>query len=184
MKVLAYVKFFIFILSGLAILIFHEACLPYTSRIVGLVMIAFATEDIVKSVREGIIKARTSLFEALVVLVLAALMIFAVHDNMETYLVIWGTWSILREGEEITLCIHRISRKKLAYLSLAESLFVIVLSLLLIIHPDEEHVILHLYILGVELILEVFFPIFYTLLDRWIEKRKAKKESVVHKEDP
>ena len=91
--------------------------------------------------------------------------------------IIWGTWSILREGDEITECVVRMTHKRPAFISFIESVVVIILSIEMIVDPVEHHAHIHIILLGIELILEVIFPIFYGFLDKQIEKKLSTKDA-------
>ena len=48
----------------------------------------------------------------------------------------------------------------------------------MIVDPVEHHAHVHIILLGIELILEVIFPIFYGFLDKQIEKKQQKEASL------
>ena len=58
-----------------------------------------------------------------------------------------------------------------------ESIVVIVFSVLMIAHPTEHHAHTHIYLLGIELLLEVIFPQLYGL---WYKKHPNKLEEHHH----
>lgn len=98
---------------------------------------------------------------------------YAIED-----LIIWGVWSIIREGHEITECMIRLSKKKPAFINLIEFVTVVYLSVTMIMEPVEHHAHVHIFLLGIELMLEVIFPFANMYIDRWLMVRKAKKQGV------
>ena len=69
------------------------------------------------------------------------------------------------------------THKRPAFISFIESVVVIILSIEMIVDPVEHHAHIHIILLGIELILEVIFPIFYGFLDKQIEKKLSAKEA-------
>ena len=98
---------------------------------------------------------------------------YAIED-----LIIWGVWSIICEGHEITECMIRLSKKKPAFINLIESVTVVYLSVTMIMEHVEHHAHVHIFLLGIELMLEVIFPFANMYIDRWLMVRKAKKQDV------
>ena len=106
-------------------------------------------------------------------------------DTEVTYAVVcvgWAIWSILRETRELIEVTEELKENKLipckivAIVSLLESLTVIALSLTMLIEPGEHHAKIHLYLLAVELLTKVLFPILNYIAERLEEKKKAKAE--------
>lgn len=179
MKLWRMIKFWLYIVAGILVLIFNKFCLENAQYVVGGVMIAYAIEDlIVWGVVKGVVAEKTKFFEAIILLVLAFILIFLVNDEYNKCLIIWGVWSIIREGNEITECMIRLSKKRPALLNLAESIIVIVLSVTMIMEPGEHHAHVHIYLLGIELILEVIFPFANMYIDRYLAVRHAKKHNL------
>lgn len=180
MKIWEKIKFCLYIISGVFILVFNyflHLHVHYVDIVVGTVMLAYAVEDMVISCIKGIVSHKTKFFESIVLISLAIVLMFFTYGEYgyQTRLIIWGTWSILREGDEITECVVRMTHKRPAFISLAESIVVIVLSIAMIVDPVEHHAHVHMILLGIELILEVIFPIFYGFLDKKIEKKLGAK---------
>ena len=88
--------------------------------------------------------------------------------DYEAVCVIWATWSIVRESYEIKELVTEIKSITLTIVSGAESVAVIVLSIMLIAEPGEHHALIHIYLLLLEFILNPLIP----LLDELIEKKK------------
>lgn len=178
MKLWRMIKFWLYIVAGILVLIFNKFCLENAQYVVGGVMIAYAIENlIVWGVVKGVVAEKTKFFEAIILLVLVALLMFLVKDPA-TCLIIWGVWSIIREGHEITECMIRLSKKRPAFINLAESITVVVLSVTMIMEPVEHHAHVHIFLLGIELILEVIFPFVNMYIDRYLLVRDAKKKGL------
>ena len=107
----------------------------------------------------------------LIDLVLGGAMLLLTLDY-EAVCIIWATWSIVRESYEIKELVTEIKSITLTLLSVAESIAVIILSIMLIAEPGEHHALIHIYLLMVELVLNPLIP----LLDEIIEKKKQAKQ--------
>ena len=179
MKIWEKIKFCLHIISGILILIFNHFSLEHVHFVVGTVMLAYAIEDMVISCIKGIVSHKTKFFQAIVLVSLAIVLMFFTYGEYgyQTRLIIWGTWSILREGDALTECVVRMTHKRPAFISFIESVVVIILSIEMIVDPVEHHAHVHIILLGIELILEVIFPIFYGFLDKQIEKKLSAKEA-------
>ena len=90
----------------------------------------------------------------------------------------WATWSIVRESFEIKELVTEIKSWTLTFLSGAESIAVIVFSVMLILEPGEHHAMIHIYLLLLELLLTPLIP----LLDEILLERKHKKELAKEKQ--
>ena len=98
--------------------------------------------------------------------------------DYEAVCVVWATWSIVREAFEIKELVTEIKSWTLTFLSGAESIAVIVLSVMLILNPGEEDATIHMYLLLLELLLTPLIP----LLDEILLERKHKKELAKEKQ--
>ena len=173
MKTYNLIKVLVYFTFGVLILIFNKLCLEHIPLIISIVMLLNATDDIVVWSKQGIIKEGTRFFNALVLIILAIILLI-IHSEFEKCLIIFAVWMILKEGTEITHCIQRMIRQKPAILDLIESVFIIVMSILLIANPNEHHAYIHIFILGVELISELLFYFLYNYLDKKEEKNEIK----------
>ena len=90
--------------------------------------------------------------------------------------IIWATWSIVRESYELKEVVSDIKSIAPKILSGAESIAVIVLSVMLILEPTEHHAFIHMYMLVIELILNPLTVILDELLINLKAKKKAKLE--------
>lgn len=151
-------KIALYILAGIAILIWNETLQNYIALLVGSVMLFYAAEGIVLRIASGQAREHVLGFIDEVILLLLAILMFFVRGNLDKVCVIWAIWSILREGEEMAVVLKKYRRKSVWIISLAESVIVIGLSSFLVLDP-AVHVRSHIIILGIEMILEVLFPL-------------------------
>lgn len=175
MNIFKIIKYIIYFVSGILILIFHNFFLEYIAFTVSTVMLLEALEDIVIWVKRGIAKEGTKFFEALVLIILAISLIL-VRNDLTRCLVIWAVWMILSEGKEITNCVQRFIRRRPAFVNTIESIFVIVMSVILIVYPNEHHAHIHIYILGIELICEVVFHLIDLKIDKYLDEKEKNKD--------
>ena len=90
--------------------------------------------------------------------------------------IIWATWSIVRESYEIKEVVSDIKSVLPKILSGAESIAVIVLSVMLILEPTEHHALIHMYMLVIELVLNPATVLLDELFIHLKEKKKAEIE--------
>jgi len=175
MKPLQIIKTVLYVLGGIAVLILNNVIMEseFVGILVGIVIALYAADVIILSVAEKTMLGENGLFIALSHLLLAVVM-FVVSNDIVKVCLVWAVWSILREGKELSECAHRLYHKKPALISAIESVVIIIFSFTMILEPGEHHAHVHVIILGIELILEVFFPIANKFLDDLIEKRKNK----------
>ena len=167
-KSLRITKATLYIAVAILILIFHEKIMPSVAFLVGGVILAYALEELIFLIAE---KKFADMAESIIQIVLAILL-FLAHDDIVKVCVIWGVWSVIREGREMAHALPRIRKHFLASVNVAESIVVIVLSATMILEPGEHHAHIHVILLAIELILEIVFPILETLLDKWIKREK------------
>ena len=162
MRTLKMIKTIIFVLLGIFLLVCSKVALEYLPYTIGFIMTLYAVFKIVGGIiKHNLFKDEHALFEGLILLLFAFVMMFMVKDNFVTVCIIWGTWSILREAAELTEDFERLMQKGPGLLSIIESIIVIVLSVSMIAHPTEHHAHIHIYLLGIELLLEVILPQLY-----------------------
>ena len=171
MKIIQITKNILYFVLGVLILIFNKFCLANIALVIGAVMLLNAAEDITTWSIKGLVKEGTRFFDALILLILA-LVLFLVRDNFEKCLIIFGAWMILEEGREITDCVILFKEHKYVALDIIESIFIIIMSILLILHPNEHHAHIHIFILGAELLVEVAFYYMYKYLDKKFNNTK------------
>jgi len=187
-KIWKIIKSVSYLTAGILIACFSEEMMDYAVALVGTVMTIYAVETIIISIfKKTVLHEDNELFEGLILCLLAIVLLFTDKNNLEKVCVIWAIWSILRETEEIKECLHINVYKKphaytkaVNYVHIAESSVVIVLSLLMLLSPSEKTAHTHIILLGLELILEVAFPLvnsFGELIYKMIRKRKGDDSS-------
>ncbi len=163
------VKYAFFILAGIGILVFNTALMGYIPWMVAAVMAVYGLLGILEWLRMPPKERHwLELIDDTVLLVMAGLMLI-VRDDFGKCCVIWAVWSILREGAEVSEVLERYGSRTVVIVDLAESLIVVILSVLLVIDP-EEHAHSHVILLGIEMLLEAFFP----MADEWMLSRQKK----------
>ena len=179
MKFWKVTKAVLYILAGVVIIVGYKVILPYAGYVVGGIVFAYALEElIILAVRKEIFGAGNSLVEDIVQIVIALLLIFSGDDVVKVCL-IWGMWSIIRESREMTEALKRVLNKRSGLISIIESVVVIGMSVAMVIEPGEGHVVTHTILLGIELILEIVFP----LIDYLFDKNAKKKSDSVSAEE-
>jgi len=185
-KIWKIIKTALYVIAGILVFIFAE---PFVENegsninlYVGIVMAAYGLEVIIISLIKKDIKHEPIKFlNALINILLSVIIIFAIEGNEDEVRIactIWCIWSIMRESEEIFEKVlegfkeHPIT----SCINLAESIVVIWFSInLLKVDPSEivEDALLHVYLLGIELILEVLWPQMSKLEEKiWNRKKK------------
>ncbi|MBR1868216.1 MAG: hypothetical protein IJ800_06560 [Clostridia bacterium] len=176
MKQWQIIKTILYTLAGIAVLIFHDSIMDFVGYIVGAVIVAYSVDVLIVSViKKTYIGENLFLFGGLIHLFIG-IIIFIVSDDLVKICLVWAVWSIIREGKELSESIHRLASKKPSLINAIESVVIIYMSFSMILEPNSHHAHLHVVLLGIELILEVAFPIANRLIDGFIEKRNARKE--------
>lgn len=183
------IKTAVYLIAGVLIVGFCDKIMEYAVVLVGAVMTVYATETIIVSIfKKTVLHEDNELFEGLILCLLALVLLFTDNENLEKVCVIWAIWSILRETEEIKECLHEnfhkpvhTAKKTINFIHCAEAATVIILSLEMLLSPSEETARTHLILLGLELILEVAFPIFNRIAEFIIEKSHAEAKKAEEK---
>ena len=189
MKVYRLVKMTILIAAGVLLFVFAKP-LVYDGKglllngIVGSVIALYGVEGILYPIlTKQAKKERITIMSGVINLFLAAIMIFFLEnhpDELHVTCILWSVWSIMRESEEIfEKCFdHWKKHPVTSFINLAESVIVIVFSILLIIARDKkqllEHTFAHVILLGVELIIEVIWEYLGEREAKLIERAKRR----------
>ena len=167
-KYLKWTKTALYILAGILIFIFYKSVMSSgLAFLVGGVILVYALEEMAFRI---VRRQYAELAESVIQFVLAVLM-FLSYNDLTKICLIWGVWAIIREGREMIEALVSIRERRLALVDIVESIVVIVLSAMMILEPGEHHATVHLILLGIELILEVTFP----LLEELVKPKKAGK---------
>ena len=172
MKIHRLVKMCILITAGVLLFVFARKLVygqegVLLNGIVGAVIAFYGIEGILYPIlTKQVKKERVMLMSGIINLFVAFIMIFLLEnhpDELHVTCILWSLWSIMRESEEIfDKCFdHWKKHPVTSLINFAESIIVIVFSILLIIARDQEqlleHTFAHVVLLGVELIIEVIW---------------------------
>ena len=172
------IKLGVFICLGVAIFIFRETLIEYLRYFIGGLMLMYASEEVLFDMlfeRKHIFHSG-KIYLAFAETILGVAIII-IPISYEATCIIWATWSILRECQEIKEIIVYLKNPLPRILSGVESIAVIVLSVMLIMEPGEHHAMIHLYLLLVELLFNPLVPLLDELLNKREENNKEEKMS-------
>lgn len=183
MKFNDYFKTVIYVTAGILVLVLHDAIMLDSRNLLGIIVAGsvtlYAIDISVESIRKKRFFGENALFFGGLVQILIALALFLVRNSIPSVCIVWAVWGILRESKEMSEALHNIINKRPGYLSVFESIIIIGFSFTMIMRPSEEHASMHVYILGIELILEVTFPLINLIYERYAIRR-AKKALAVY----
>ena len=166
------IKTILYVVSGIVILILNEIIMNVVGYVVGSVILVYGLDLIVKSIETHNYFGEDSTLTHAIIHMFIGIILFIVAGYIAKICIVWAVWSILREGRELTECFHRVAHRRPAFINITESIIIIVLSFMMVLEPTEHHAHVHIILLGVELILEVMFPIFNNAIDGFLDKRK------------
>lgn len=150
-KTLDLIKPLVYIITGIAIIIFSKQIVNYLPYVVGLIMILVNIEAIIV---DAIEKDYEHFGYKLGIIVLGIVIMTAAFDDFEAICIIWATISIINGGRSLIKSIIDIKKAKVInIIGVLLALLSIVLSIFLIIDP-LEHVTSHIVLLGLEIILD------------------------------
>ena len=165
------VKFALFVVLGVLVLVFNKAIMSNDGAIlnglVGAIIAIYGLEGVFLPIFTKKIKAeKIEMLNGGVNILIAIIMIFLLEGHpyeLRTVCILWSLWSIMREGVEIFdkgfigIRNHPVT----SAINFAESIIVIVFSIMLICAKDEHelmhHAHAHVILLGIELIIEVIW---------------------------
>ncbi|MBR4768563.1 MAG: hypothetical protein IK088_06265 [Lachnospiraceae bacterium] len=172
-------RMILYVTIAVLIFIFPDFFALHAAFTVGGVMILFGLDELISAliVRKNLLGDPALISSFIAVFGGILMMIFlhrtGDHDELIKICVIWAVWSISQEGFELAGVIREWKENKAVVISGIESAAVIILSILLVIDP-EEHYRMHITILGIELILKFAFPLLFGLTKAIAEKRSQK----------
>ena len=183
-------KLILFVAMGILVLVFNEAIMAnegaLINGIVGCVIAIYGLEGVILPlVRKQWKEKQVAILNGGINILIAVIMIFLLENHpheLRIVCVIWSIWSIMREGEEIVekgfegIKEHPIT----SIINFAESIVVIVFSVMLICAKDahelEHHAHAHVILLGIELIIEVIWVYIADFEFYCIKRIKARHE--------
>ena len=149
----------------------------YAGYIVGGVVIFYAAEEFIAgAMAKKLFRGNGSLFEDFVQMIIGVLLILTSPDIVKVC-IIWGIWSIIRESREMSEAIKRILNKRPGIINVAESIVVIFMSASMVLEPGLHHATVHMFLLGIELILEIVFEAAEIFYEKKLERRADKLAS-------
>lgn len=183
MKIWNISKSVTYFLLAIAIFVFSGDIMPYVGYLVGGIVCLYSTEEIVLSIiKKRYFDGEFRLFDGITQAFIGIILFIVAQDVVKVCLV-WGVWGIIRETKDMEKAIQSLSEKKFALISIAESVIIIALSVLLIIEPNEEHAHFHVILLGIELLTVIVFSFAEDLYKKSAEKRKKLNSTDEKEED-
>ena len=146
MKLKEIIRSIIYLLLAILIFIFHGLIMSdggiYLKYVVGLVMVVFGAEEIISLFIDKKIPTHLSKLDMPILTILFGIItIFVIKDNEYEFIilcVLWSSWSIVREFNEIKeKVVEEKNNKITALLNFIESIVVIILSVLFLIRLIE-----------------------------------------------
>ena len=195
-KIYKLTKLILFILMGVAILILNKQIMSNEGAIinglVGAIISIYGLEGILLPVFTHKVKAeKIEMLNGGIDVLIAIIMIFLLEGHpyeLRIVCVLWSLWSIMREGVEIFdkgfvgIRNHPIT----SAINIAESIVVIVFSIMLITahdaHELEHHAHAHVILLGIELIIEVIW-VYVGEFEARILRRMRRRHTIEEKQE-
>ena len=181
MKVFRTLRGLLFVTLGILTMVFAHQIMNNEGEslniVVGASILLFAFDSILMTALE---KDRKKLIGEIVtstsMIIIALVILLAYNGNPNELIIIcvlWGVWSILSEAKEIGECLIEFKENKIySTANIIESVVLIIFSIFLILEPGEHHALTHVYLLGVEMILEAIWPILHEILHHLANKKK------------
>jgi len=187
-KLYKIVKFSLFVVMGVLILVFNKTIMDHVNVLnilVGSIIALYGFEGVLLPIFTKKIKSeKIEILNGAVNILIAVIMIFLLEgnsDELRIICVLWSLWSIMREGVEvfdkgfIGIKNHPIT----SAINIAESLVVIIFSIQLICAKDlyelEHHAHAHVILLGIELIIEVAWIYIGEIESRFLRKLRRRR---------
>ena len=169
------VKLIIYVALAVSVFIFREHLVEHLKFFIGGLMHLYGLEEILFEIifRDKHFWHKDKIYLGIIEITFGITLLIInlpYEADYEAVCVVWATWSIVRESFEIKELVTEIKSWTLTILSGAESLAVIVLSVMLILEPTEHHAMIHVYLLLLELVLTPLIP----LLDEIFTKKGIK----------
>ena len=169
------IKHVVFLILGILVIIFSKILFDHLDILVGSIMLLYSGYDLLEKllVKEFAKNKLKLIDDALIILLGLIVISLKADEHFVTICIIWSVWSIIREEWEIAEEVF--TYEKILFvrvLNFLESGIVIVLSVALIFNPTEHHAMLHVHLLGIELVLDMVFPLIEFLLQKIIHRNK------------
>ncbi len=180
MKIWKPVKAVLWTIAAILVLVFREQFVHSLNYLVGSLMVVYGVEAcVLHLVLKKSFKKNNRFFWGLLEILLG-IVVLCFGDLGESgsveytsVCVVWAVWSMLRESLELEESVIEIFHKEPVFLSIAESLVGITLSILLIINPSEHHASTHVILLFFELLTTgLIFPGLKEIV-HYVKKKKG-----------
>ena len=178
-----FIKLIVYVALAICVFIFREKLVEHLKYFIGGLMLLYGLEEILFEIvfRDKHFWHKDKIYLGIIEITFGITLLvinLPYEADYEAVCVVWATWSIVRESFEIKELVTEIKSWTLTFLSGAESIAVIVFSVMLILEPGEHHAMIHIYLLLLELLLTPLIP----LLDEILLERKHKKELAKEKQ--
>lgn len=184
-RALSFFTALLYLVSGIFILLYNEKIEHYIYLIVGINLIAASLLDFMKEIVEKTYKKGYNHIGTAIFTMLVGIIILTVFkDNIYRVSVMWAAATVVNSTMEINEGIHEIyKRKTFGIINVLFAIAEIVFSILLLIEPEEnaEHLITHIYLLGVGFILEALEDLIKILAFVLIKIPFFKDMPILHK---
>lgn len=184
-RALSFFTALLYLVSGIFILLYNEKIEHYIYLIVGINLIAASLLDFMKEIVEKTYKKGYNHIGTAIFTMLVGIIILTVFkDNIYRVSVMWAAATVVNSTMEINEGIHEIyKRKTFGIINVLFAIAEIVFSILLLIEPEEnaEHLITHIYLLGVGFILEALEDLIKVLAFVLIKIPFFKDMPILHK---
>ena len=195
-KIYKLTKLILFILMGVAILVFNKQIMNNDGAIinglVGSIIAIYGLEGLILPIAtKKIKKEKVEMLNGGINILLAIIMIFFLEGHpyeLRTVCILWSLWSIMREGLEIFdkgfigIRNHPVT----SAINFVESIVVIVFSVQLIVAKDTHelmhHAHAHVILLGIELIIEVIW-VYVGEFEARILRRMRRRHTIEEKQE-
>lgn len=166
MKIYSYIKLVVFLTFSVLIFFFTHELVENVKYLIPALLGTYGLESIIIIA----IKSKKNCFKStkfiygFAEITLALTVLFGVTE-FESICAIWAVWAIIRELFELQEIAIGRAKGIVAILIAAESAVSITFSIMLLINSTEHHVLIHMYLLVVELVLNALVPILESVLD-------------------
>ena len=160
MKILRYSKLVCFVIGAVLIFVFRDFFVHNLRWFIGGLMAlygAIGLAEVIIEKEKPIYDRHGFLFYCVEILIGSIVLIFV--TEFSTVCIIWAVWSFFRESVELKEIVAGELHPALAVISGAESIAVIVLSVMLLTEPGMHHAMSHTYFLCIELVLASSIPV-------------------------
>ena len=180
MKKYNIIKLVVFIILAIMLLIFRNYLSLNIKYLVGPLLLIYGMDILIKHfIKKDKFSMRNEFFLGIMEITLGLVILIFLNNEVDssdyvTICVVWAVWTITREGIELEKHSKKIIfGNALGIIDTIESIVSIVFSIILLINPVHEYVMIHIILLVIELLCRVLIP----LLDIKFEKKNNEDEN-------